>query len=57
MPRPRSTSLPAPAPAADTPSPAPASGERLYPIGTRQVSDETGEYEVDPATGRVIRKL
>ena len=31
--------------------------DREFPLGTHQYSDETGEYAVDPETGKVIRKL
>jgi hypothetical protein len=49
-----------PAPAAVAPTPPLPSAPldaRVWPIGTHHVSDETGEYLVDPATGKVLRKL
>lgn len=31
--------------------------DRVFEVGTHQFSDETGEYAVDPETGKVLRKL
>lgn len=31
--------------------------DRVFEVGTHQYSDETGEYAVDPETGKIIRKL